>query len=126
VLVAYVSLDEVNQDLAATVADKYGATLASLASPAEMAACDAVVYDLDCLPSADRWHILAALICGPVKGVAAVHSYNLQPMQRRALRRKGVAVHRRLHSGWLSRLIRGKIGKAALTGGRRVCILPAG
>ncbi|HLN29784.1 MAG TPA: hypothetical protein VK395_18705 [Gemmataceae bacterium] len=105
--VAYISLDEVNQDLATRTAEKYGVTLATFASRAEMASwpCDAVVYDLDCLPADDRRHILDELTGDPVKRVAAVHSYNLQPIQKRGLRRNSVIVRRRLHAGWLSRLI---------------------
>ncbi len=49
VIIAYISLDEVNQDLAGRTAEKYGVTLAFFGSTAEIAdmPCDAVVYDLD-------------------------------------------------------------------------------
>jgi len=113
VFIAYISLDEVNQDLAARTAEKYGVTLDFFASPAGMATlpCDAVVYDLDSLSRDDRLHIFDELTCGPVKCLAAVHCYNMRPIEEAALRRNGVVVHRRLHSGWLSHLIRGRTGK---------------
>jgi hypothetical protein len=88
-------------------------TLASLASPAEIPLwpCDAVVYDLDYLADHERRHILDELTCGPVERLAAVHSYNLRPSQKRTLRRNGVVVHRRLHPGWFARLLRRKSGE---------------
>jgi hypothetical protein len=109
-LIAYVSLDEVNQDLAARTAESVGASLASIGSPDELAASayDAVVYDLDYLCDNDRRRILDELTAGAATRMAAVHSYNLQPTQKRALRRKGVVVRRRLPLGWLTRLVRGK------------------
>jgi len=105
--VAYISLDEVNQDLVMRTVDEHVVTLATFASRAEMASwpCDAVIYDLDCLPCDDRERVLDELMGDPVRRLAAVHSYNLQPAQKRRLRRNGVIVRRRLHPGWLSRQV---------------------
>ncbi len=50
--------------------------------------------------------------------VAVVHSYNMQPLQKAALRRNGVVVHRRLHPGWLSQVLRGRTGKKERRFGR--------
>ncbi len=133
-VIAYLSLYEVNHDLAARTADTYGVALAALTSPAEISSlpCQAVIYDLDYLADHDRRHILNKLTRGPADRLAAVHSYNLRPSQKRALRRNGVVVHRRLHSSWLGRLLRRKSAKvrapqlaAALTGLGRGCVLVA-
>jgi hypothetical protein len=106
-VVAYLSLDEVNHDIAARAADESGATVDALTSLAEVpdAPYDAVIYDLDYVADHDRQQILNELTRGPSHRLAAVHSYNLGPSQKRALRRNGVLVQRRLHPGWLRRLI---------------------
>ena len=111
--IAYISLDEVNQDLVTRTVDEHFETMATFASRAEMASwpCDAVIYDLDCLPRNDRERVLDELMGDPVRRLAAVHSYNLEPAEKRRLRRNGVIVRRRLHAGWLSRLILGRTRK---------------
>ena len=105
--IAYMSLDEVNQDLALEIADRCGENLATLASPAEAppAYCDAIIYDLDHLCATDRQQVLDQLTYRPAKHLAAVHSYHLPPRQVRSLRRNGVIVERRLHGDWLARVI---------------------
>jgi hypothetical protein len=111
VFICYISLDDVNQGLAAQTAEEYGVTMDACASQAELPVvpCDAVVYDLDNLHSDDRRHILDELTSGPAKRLAAVHSYNLEPIDMEALRRNGVIVRRRLQRSWLRHLIRGRI-----------------
>jgi hypothetical protein len=112
--ICYVSLDDVNQRLAAETAEESGATIDYCASQAEMPVvpCDAVMYDLDNLPSDDRRRILNELRSGPAKRVSAVHSYNLKAADAEALRRNGVVVRRRLQRNWLTHLIRGKMARA--------------
>jgi len=107
VSIAYMTLDEVNQDLALEIADRCGENLATLASPAEAppARCDAIIYDLDHLCATDRRQILDELTYQPAKRLAAVHSYHLPPRQVRSLRRNGVIVQRRLQADWLARVI---------------------
>jgi hypothetical protein len=107
VSIAYMSLDEVNQDLALEIADGCGERLATLASSAEVlpGECDAIVYDLDHLCASDRRLILEQLMLGPTERLAAVHSYHLPPRAVRSLRRNGVIVERRLQGDWLARLI---------------------
>jgi hypothetical protein len=106
-LCAYLSLDEVNQDLAARSADEAGVELDALtfrdAAPAGQ--FDAVVYDLDSLPPAYRRALLADLGAGQLVEPVAVHSYNLSAGQVRALRRRGVIVGRRLRSRLFDRLL---------------------
>ena len=108
--ISYISLDDVNQCLMAETAEEFGATMDFFASQAELpiGPCDAVVYDLDNLHSADRRHILDELTSGPAKRLSAVHSYNLRPHDAEALRRNGVIVRRRLQRSWLTHLIRAK------------------
>jgi hypothetical protein len=115
VFIGYISLDDVNQCLAAETAEDYGATMDFFASQAELPVvpCDAVVYDLDNLPGDDRRHILHEMTAGPAKRLSAVHSYNLRPIDAEALRRNGVIVRRRLQRNWLTHLIRGKTGRGS-------------
>ena len=112
--ICYVSLDDVNQHIAAEAAEEYGATVDFCASQAELPVmpCDAVMYDLDNLPSGDHRRILNELRSGPAKRVSAVHSYNLKAADAEALRRNGVVVRRRLQRNWLTHLIRGKVQRA--------------
>lgn len=107
--IAYMSLDEVNQDLVLDIADRCGENLATLASPAEAppAHCDAIIYDLDHLCVADRLQVLDELTYSPAARLAAVHSYHLPPRQVRSLRRNGVIVQRRLQADWLADVIGG-------------------
>jgi len=108
VFIAYVSPDEVHQELAAELAGERGVTLASFASSAEMPLVPypAVIYDVDYLTLEDRRRVLDELTGTPLTQVAAVHSYNLNAGQQKALRRNGVAVHRRLRPAWFGRLAR--------------------
>jgi hypothetical protein len=114
VFIAYISLDEVNQDLAARTAEKYGAYLDGFASLADMPplSCDVVIYDFDFLPSDERRRAFEELTSGRASGLTVVHSYNLNPREKKALRRHGVVVRRRLAPGWLGRLIHKKSVKA--------------
>ncbi len=100
---AYVTLDEVHQDLAYRLAVRNRVNLrvfwpTETFSPRRFAA---VLYDLDYLPAPDRDRILARLRGGPLKVVCGVHSYNVSAKQRRALQRNGVIVRRRLSAGLL-------------------------
>jgi len=97
-LFAYLSLDEVNQDLAQRLVAAVGGTLdvLSFRDAAPNGQFDAVVYDLDSLPVDRRHAIVANLQAGPVSGPVAVHSYNLRGRQARALRGQGVLVSKRL------------------------------
>jgi hypothetical protein len=105
-LCGYLSLDEVNQDLAATLAAEAGIEL-DLLSPADTT-CDgrleAVLYDLDSLPEGERRTVLADLVGGCRTRAVAVHTYHLRARQARALRRRGVIVIRRLRAETFARL----------------------
>lgn len=96
--VAYVTTDEVNQELATQMAEDCGATLDSLSprDPAPDGEYEAVLYDLDFLPRDSGRAILAELLAGPASRPVAVHSYQLATRQVAALRQRGCAVFPRL------------------------------
>jgi hypothetical protein len=98
VKIAYLSTDEVNQDLAERLAAKsrVGLDLVSPRDPAPNGEYDAVVYDLDSWPQPQRAEVLSRLGNGRTLHAVAVHSYSLDEDQVEALRAQGVFVHRRL------------------------------
>jgi hypothetical protein len=114
-LFAYLSMDEVNQDLAHRLAAAYDVELDVLtfrdAAPAGQ--FDAVLHDLDSLPADRRAAILANLEGGEVPGPVAVHSYNLRVSQIKALRNRGVLVTRQLNPQVFVRLRRAVLDQAA-------------
>jgi hypothetical protein len=106
--IAYFTTDEVNLDLARRWARRIGCQLIPL-SPREPLLddqFDAVIYDLDYLPSELRRELLASLRNDPLPGPCAVHSYNLKRREAEALRFWGVQVRRRLQPGLFLRLRR--------------------
>jgi hypothetical protein len=98
VLIAYLSTDEVNQDLALQMAAACDirVELLSPRDPPPDGEFDALVYDLDYWPLPQRQEVLAELLTGQAPHPVAVHTYNLDADQIDALRAKGMAVHRRL------------------------------
>jgi hypothetical protein len=97
-LIAYLTGDEVNADLAGRMAEDCGATLCLLSfndAPVD-GRFDAVVYDLDYSPPPWREATLAKLVAGPSAIPVAVHSFNLEASQVEALYGNGVEVYRRL------------------------------
>jgi hypothetical protein len=98
VLVAYLTTDEVNEDLALRMAAECGITLRPLAlqgAPPD-GEFDAVVYDWDYLPADHRKAILSNLLSGFTPYRVVLHGYHLEDDQVEALRANGVLVHRRL------------------------------
>jgi hypothetical protein len=119
---AYLSLDEVNQDLAGRLAAAVGMEIdaLSLRDPAPNDGPDAVLYDLDYLPP-DTLRALLADLTGRVPACpVAVHSYRLSGRQVRELRRRGVIVVRRLGAGVFARLRAAMAGRRVNTGPARV------
>jgi hypothetical protein len=108
VILAYLSHDEVNLDLAQRLADAAGILLRPLfvRDKSSVVSADAVLWDLDCLPSAERAGALKALLAGPLTCPVGVHSYSLEWAKVQALRARGVAVCRRLHEGVVAHLVR--------------------
>jgi hypothetical protein len=113
--IAYLTTDEVNQDLALRLAAGQRARLEVLWPRDEPpdGRFDAVVYDLDCLPACLRQEVLSKLAAASAPWPVAVHSYALTRKQFRALRGRGVAVHRRLGARLLHRLCAAVRAKSA-------------
>jgi hypothetical protein len=94
--IAYLTIDEVNIDLAFRMAAQCGASLCVL-SPRDGAPdgkFDGILYDLDYWPMDWQAKVLASLLEEISPTPVAVHSYNLRAEQVDALRQKGVAVYR--------------------------------
>jgi hypothetical protein len=106
-IVAYLSHDEVNLDLAQRLADAAGILLCPLfvRDMASAVSFDAVLCDLDCLPPAERAGTLKALLVEPLTCPVGVHSYSLVWSKVQALRARGVTVSRRLHEGAFADLV---------------------
>ena len=94
--IAYVATDEVNQALAAQMADKCGAIVCHL-RPGEVhpdGLFDAVLYNLDDMPRDERSAFLEGLCLGKPDRPTAVHGYDITDEQARTLNRNGVAASR--------------------------------
>ena len=95
--IAYLTTDLVNENLATQMSARRGAAVDPF-SPADVPPngdYDAVICDWDFLPRPQRKQIVCQLIRNHRNHVV-VHSYNLNAKQVRALRRRRVAVYRRL------------------------------
>jgi hypothetical protein len=98
VLIAYLTTDEVNLDLADRLALECGAILYPLTfqeGPPD-GAFEAVLYDWDHLCSRWRQQLLAELLARPAACPVALHGYTVEEEHGEALRRHGVDVFRRL------------------------------
>jgi hypothetical protein len=96
-LIAYVSADEVNRDLATRMAATCGATL-HLFSPKDTppdSRFDAVLYDLESVPPGQREEIVTGLLYNASTRPVAAHAYELDANVA-ALRDNGVIFDRQL------------------------------
>jgi len=96
--VAYLTTDEVHEQLAFQMAEDYDVTLLPL-SPRDVlprGRLDALLYDWDCLSVRRQCEIAHTLLAGPALCPRAVHSYTLREHQAETLRRREVAVFRHL------------------------------
>src|SRR5262249_45660612 len=94
--IAYLTTDEVNENQALELARRHGINLCPLTpkdGPPD-GSFAAVLCDWDSWPA--REATLDALLAGPATRPVALHGYNVGPDQAKALRRRGVAVHRHL------------------------------
>ncbi len=105
--IAYMSTDEVNQALVARMAAECGAIVCTVLpkDPSPEGLFDAVLYDMDNLPTDERSAALERLLRGKPDRPTAVHGYDLTVEQARALNGNGVAAARRLHTGLLRSLL---------------------
>jgi len=95
---AYLTTDEVNQELAQALAEAHRITLCPLA-PREAPPddqFDAVLIDWDYWPADRRENALLELLASPVSRPVALHGYNVGPEWEEVLSQRGVAVHRTL------------------------------
>jgi hypothetical protein len=96
-LIAYISSDEVNRDMASRMAAARETTLHSFfpeCKPPD-SRFGAVLYDLDSMPTWLRRRVVAELLTTTPSRPMAVHTYKLDG-ETVALRGKGVTVNRRL------------------------------
>lgn len=107
-LIAYVTTDEVNEQLALQLAEESGQTVCSLSpsDPPPDEDFDAAVYDWDYLPVQRQQTIWAQLLGGHTFGPVAVHGYSLEDDSVETLRKHSVAVYRRLQPELFRRLAR--------------------
>ncbi len=96
--IAYLNTDEVNQALAERMALACGAVVQIVLpkEPAPDSQFDAILYNLDEVPRAERSVLLEGLRLARPHSPAAVHSYDLTDEQVGTLRRSGIAAARRL------------------------------
>ena len=125
--IAYLTTDEVNEGRALEWARRHVITLCPLApkdGPPD-GSFDAVLCDWDYWPG--REETLKELLAGPATRPVALHSYNVGPEQAKALRRRGVAVHRHLKAALLGSLRQAVLAArvAAACGLRRGDVPPA-
>jgi hypothetical protein len=106
VLIAYLSIDEVNGNQAVRLGEGRGVQV-EIVWPRDQppdGRFDAVVYDLDCLTPTDRQRLLSQVLAAPSPRPVVVHGYGLDDSQADALRRNGIAVYRRLEPALFSGL----------------------
>lgn len=124
-LIAYVTTDEVNEQLALQMAEESGETLCPL-SPCDAPPdedFDAVVYDWDYLPAQLQHAILAKLLAGKAVWPAALHGYNIHEEAVSALRKQNVAVHRTLQPKIFRQMaLRGAYGRTNHAGGAAIYV----
>jgi hypothetical protein len=97
-LLAYLTTDEVNLDLARRLAEDWGTCLYPLSFEEipQHGQFDALLFDWDFLPPSRRQEMLRELLAEPSAYPVGLHSYQLEDHEVEALRHKGVAVFRRL------------------------------
>lgn len=104
---AYQTTDGLNEATADLLTGQCGGQMVPLLfrDPSPDGQFDAVLYDLDYLPSERRDEVLAQLLAGPLHCPTGVHSFNLEDEQADALRRNGVVIARRLDLHLIRRLL---------------------
>jgi len=107
-VIAYQSMDEVNQHAFRRVAKAFGVEHQIVDNRDVLSDGGAgLVIDLDSWPFEDRQRIVAALLDKPDASAVCIHSYDLNGPFARRLRRRGVRVFRRLGPA-IQALLRGR------------------
>jgi hypothetical protein len=130
---AYLTLDEVNQHQALTLATEHNVSLDVHARSDAIAEqeFDAVLYDPDSFPARDRQANLRTVLAGPLHHPVAVHSYNFSADQLEVLRARGVivVVARRLEADVFAEIVNAVSGavttRRGLSRRRHVFVFPA-
>ena len=96
--IAYLTVDEVNEDLALRLAEENGMTVCpqTLRDPPPDGQFDAVLCDWDSFSRSDQQEILARLLKSPPSCPVVVHGYNAPEPQVEALRNKAIIIFRTL------------------------------
>jgi hypothetical protein len=104
---AYLTRDEVNQELALTFASEHGVELDVLARGVALKGLeyDALLYDFDSFPSEEREANLVVVASYLKNKHLAVHSYNLEKRQLRDLRGAGALTAKQLREELFGRLL---------------------
>jgi hypothetical protein len=104
---AYLTTDEVNEATVVRMASAYGALVVPFypKEASRSAQFDAVLYDLDCLPTERGRKLLGDLLSAPTEKLVALHSFNVDEGLRHDLQQKGINVFRSLKSDWLRNLV---------------------
>jgi hypothetical protein len=104
--IAYITTEEVNQNLAAGMAGKCGAYVCARLPlvPLPDGQFDAVLYDLDDLQKHKRGEFVALILSSPSNLPRAIHGYAITDEQAKALRHHGVAVVQRLRASLIRSL----------------------
>jgi hypothetical protein len=106
--IGYLTLDEVNENLAQELAARFHIRLERLSfcDDAAVQCCDALLYEVDFLAPGDRERLLARLIDRSGDAPVAVHGFHLCRRETRFLRGSGIKVFRRLETKVFRQLIR--------------------
>jgi hypothetical protein len=104
--IAYMTTDEVNENLAAEMAAECGADICARLplDPLPDGQFHAVLYDLDSSQKHRCGEIVALILSSPLTCPRAVHGYDITDEQAEALRQHGVAVGQRLRAGLIRSL----------------------
>ena len=106
--IAYLTVDEVNSDLAQRWGAEFQCEIVPLSpcDPLPNGEYDATIYDLDYLAPSVIHRVLTNLLTESLPSPAVVHSYNLRTRQANDLQARGVFVRHRLERGILALLRR--------------------
>jgi hypothetical protein len=106
--IAYMTTDEVNLIVAVKIARRLGASVSMLGTGGLVSTdrFDAVLHDLDAVPRDQRSAFLEWIGLGPPARPTAVHGYGITEEQAEALRRHGIAVAQRIHTGLIRELLK--------------------
>jgi hypothetical protein len=105
--IGYLTLDEVNENLARELAARFHVQLERLSfcNDSTEAFCDARLYEVDYLAPGDRQRLFASLINRSQDTPVAVHGFHLRGREIRSLRAAGIKVFRRLETKVFRRLV---------------------